>query len=123
MSIAAVKIDRIDRKILEELQADARLSSADLAERVSLTASPCWRPYSAAQSRTDPPHKTRSAHAVDRSAVPAAIWQRPRRAADPPRSGHAAPADGPAARRRPVLAVPRRRRQGLAGHLAHAVHA
>lgn len=43
MTIAPAKIDRIDRKILEELQADARLSSADLAERVSLTASPCWR--------------------------------------------------------------------------------
>jgi Lrp/AsnC family leucine-responsive transcriptional regulator len=38
-----IKLDRIDRRILEELQADARLSSADLAERVSLTTSPCWR--------------------------------------------------------------------------------
>lgn len=43
MNAARIKLDRIDRKILEELQADARLSSADLAERVSLTASPCWR--------------------------------------------------------------------------------
>src|SRR5512141_1100467 len=43
MNAPSVKLDRIDRKILEELQLDARLSSADLAERVSLTASPCWR--------------------------------------------------------------------------------
>ncbi|MES2150983.1 MAG: Lrp/AsnC family transcriptional regulator [Pseudomonadota bacterium] len=43
MKSAPVKLDRIDRKILEELQADARLSSADLAERVALTTSPCWR--------------------------------------------------------------------------------
>ena len=43
MTVARVKLDRIDRKILEELQIDARLSSADRAERVALTASPCWR--------------------------------------------------------------------------------
>ena len=43
MGKSHIKLDRIDRRILEELQADARLSSADLAERVSLTTSPCWR--------------------------------------------------------------------------------
>ncbi|MBD8529769.1 MULTISPECIES: Lrp/AsnC family transcriptional regulator [unclassified Massilia] len=43
MDNSRIKLDRIDRRILEELQADARLSSADLAERVSLTTSPCWR--------------------------------------------------------------------------------
>jgi len=43
MAKPRVKLDRIDRRILEELQADARLSSAELAERVSLTTSPCWR--------------------------------------------------------------------------------
>ena len=43
MNDPKVKLDRIDRRILEELQSDARLSSADLAERVSLTTSPCWR--------------------------------------------------------------------------------
>ena len=37
------KLDRIDLQILGELQANARLSSADLAERVALSASPCWR--------------------------------------------------------------------------------
>ena len=41
MTIA--KLDRVDLRILEELQANARLSSADLAERVSLSTSPCWR--------------------------------------------------------------------------------
>jgi DNA-binding Lrp family transcriptional regulator len=38
-----VKLDRTDMKILAALQEDARLSSAELAERVSLTTSPCWR--------------------------------------------------------------------------------
>ncbi len=36
-------LDRIDRKILRILQEDARISNADLAERVSLSPSPCWR--------------------------------------------------------------------------------
>lgn len=35
--------DRTDHRILRELQRDARLSTTDLAERVSLTTSPCWR--------------------------------------------------------------------------------
>jgi|SRR5450830_840287 len=38
-----IKLDRTDMKILDALQEDARLSSAELAERVSLTTSPCWR--------------------------------------------------------------------------------
>ena len=37
------KIDRIDIKILKELQEDARLSIVNLANRVSLTATPCAR--------------------------------------------------------------------------------
>jgi DNA-binding Lrp family transcriptional regulator len=37
------ELDRIDRQILRELQADARLTMAELAERVSLSPSPCWR--------------------------------------------------------------------------------
>ena len=36
-------MDRIDRKILSLLQADATLSLADLAERVNLSPTPCWR--------------------------------------------------------------------------------
>lgn len=35
-------MDRIDWKILGELEADGRLSFADLSERVGLSKSPCW---------------------------------------------------------------------------------
>jgi len=36
-------MDRIDRKILEHVQADATLSVADVAEKVGLSSTPCWR--------------------------------------------------------------------------------
>jgi DNA-binding Lrp family transcriptional regulator len=36
-------VDRIDRKILAELQADGRLTLTDLAARVGLSVSPCHR--------------------------------------------------------------------------------
>jgi len=36
-------MDRIDRKILEHIQADATLSVADVAEKVGLSSTPCWR--------------------------------------------------------------------------------
>lgn len=36
-------LDQIDRRILRELQRDARLSHQELAERVGLSASPCAR--------------------------------------------------------------------------------
>jgi DNA-binding Lrp family transcriptional regulator len=36
-------LDRIDRRILNELQADARISNQDLAKRVGLSTAPCWR--------------------------------------------------------------------------------
>lgn len=36
-------MDRIDRKILYELQADATLPIAQLAERVGLSQTPCWK--------------------------------------------------------------------------------
>jgi len=36
-------MDRIDHKILALLQEDASLSIGDLAERVGLSPSPCWR--------------------------------------------------------------------------------
>jgi len=35
-------MDRTDRRIVAELEQDARLSFADLAERVGLSISPCW---------------------------------------------------------------------------------
>lgn len=37
------KLDRYDIQILAELQADARLTNAELAQRVGLSAAPCWR--------------------------------------------------------------------------------
>lgn len=36
-------IDDIDAKILELIQADAALSVADIADKVGLSSSPCWR--------------------------------------------------------------------------------
>ena len=36
-------LDRFDIAILTELQADARLTNAELAQRVGLSAAPCWR--------------------------------------------------------------------------------
>jgi Lrp/AsnC family transcriptional regulator len=37
------KIDRLDARILDLIQEDAGLSVAEVAERVGLSASPCWR--------------------------------------------------------------------------------
>jgi Lrp/AsnC family transcriptional regulator len=37
------RLDRIDRKILAELQANASVSIARLAERVGLSQTPCWK--------------------------------------------------------------------------------
>ena len=36
-------LDKFDLRILAELQADARLTNAELAQRVGLSAAPCWR--------------------------------------------------------------------------------
>ncbi|MEY6431260.1 Lrp/AsnC family transcriptional regulator [Thioalkalicoccus limnaeus] len=38
-----MKLDRYDRRILEELQQDGRLSNQDLADRIGLSPSPCLR--------------------------------------------------------------------------------
>jgi len=38
-----VELDRTDRRILEELQRDGRLTNQELAERVALSPSPCLR--------------------------------------------------------------------------------
>ncbi len=35
--------DRLDRRILDIIQHEARVSNADLAARVGLSAAPCWR--------------------------------------------------------------------------------
>ena len=37
------KLDRVDRKLLEVLQQDATLSLVEIAERVGLSPTPCWR--------------------------------------------------------------------------------
>lgn len=39
----ADRLDRYDIALLRELQADARLSNAELAERIGLSAAPTWR--------------------------------------------------------------------------------
>jgi Lrp/AsnC family leucine-responsive transcriptional regulator len=39
----AIKLDRYDRRILEILQGDGRISNQDLAERIGLSPSPCLR--------------------------------------------------------------------------------
>lgn len=36
-------LDKFDIQILNELQQDARLTNAELAQRVGLSAAPCWR--------------------------------------------------------------------------------
>ena len=38
-----VKLDQFDKKILTILQQDAGLTVSELAERIGLSASPCWR--------------------------------------------------------------------------------
>ncbi|WP_417677290.1 Lrp/AsnC family transcriptional regulator [Roseibium sp.] len=38
-----MKLDRLDRRILEELQRDGRIANADLAEKVGLSPSTCLR--------------------------------------------------------------------------------
>lgn len=38
-----VTLDRIDRRILDELQRNARISNLELADKVGLSASPCLR--------------------------------------------------------------------------------
>ena len=37
------ELDRVDRRILDALQADARISNQELAKKVGLSAAPCWR--------------------------------------------------------------------------------
>lgn len=38
-----VKLDRIDRRILRELQEDGRMTNVDLADKVGISAPPCLR--------------------------------------------------------------------------------
>lgn len=41
--MANIPLDPIDRRILKELQADATIPIAELAERVGLSQTPCWK--------------------------------------------------------------------------------
>ncbi len=41
--MAFYSMDKIDRNILKLLQEDSTLSTADIAERVGLSTTPCWR--------------------------------------------------------------------------------
>ena len=43
-------LDKFDVAILAQLQADARLTNAELAQRVGLSAAPCWRRVRALES-------------------------------------------------------------------------
>lgn len=43
MAAKSVSLDRLDRRILEQLQRDGGLTNQQLAERVGLSASPCSR--------------------------------------------------------------------------------
>jgi Lrp/AsnC family transcriptional regulator, leucine-responsive regulatory protein len=43
MTLPQPRLDAIDRRILEHLQQNARLTNAELAERCAISASPCWR--------------------------------------------------------------------------------
>lgn len=40
--IVPAELDEIDRRILRELRRDGRLSNAKLADKIKLSASPCW---------------------------------------------------------------------------------
>src|SRR5215831_4507119 len=42
-TMRGVKLDRIDRRILRDLQADGRMTNVDLAERAGISAPPCLR--------------------------------------------------------------------------------
>ena len=44
-------LDKFDFAILDQLQADGRLSNAELAQRVGLSAAPCWRRVRALESK------------------------------------------------------------------------
>ena len=39
----SVPLDKTDRRLLDALQEDARITNADLAKKTGLSASPCWR--------------------------------------------------------------------------------
>jgi len=42
--MGGAKLDRTDRRILAELQADGRMTNVELASRGGISAAPCLRP-------------------------------------------------------------------------------
>lgn len=48
--MSATDLDAIDLRILDVIQQEARISNAELADRVGLSASPCWRRVRALES-------------------------------------------------------------------------
>ncbi|CZF83906.1 Leucine-responsive regulatory protein [Grimontia marina] len=42
-AVMTISLDNVDRQLLDWLQRDASLSLSDLAERVNLTTTPCWK--------------------------------------------------------------------------------
>ena len=44
-------LDKFDIAILRELQTDGRLTNSELAQRVGLSAAPCWRRVKALETR------------------------------------------------------------------------
>ena len=43
-TMAAIKLDALDVKILAAIQREGRITKLALAERVGLSPTPCWRP-------------------------------------------------------------------------------
>ncbi|MBL4907964.1 MAG: AsnC family protein [Sneathiella sp.] len=48
----SIKLDNIDAKILHVIQNDAALSVAEIADKVGLSSSPCWRRIRNHEQRT-----------------------------------------------------------------------
>src|SRR4029078_8036353 len=48
--MARAKLDRIDRRILSDLQANGRMTNVELAERAGISAAPCLRRVRALES-------------------------------------------------------------------------
>lgn len=65
-TMAKQKLDAIDRKLLDILQADATMQVAELAEHVGLSPTPCWRRI---QRLKDAGVITRNVMLVDRQAL------------------------------------------------------
>lgn len=41
--MSKIGIDKVDARILDQLQQDSRITNQDLADQIGMSASPCWR--------------------------------------------------------------------------------